>query len=108
MSAVAVAFALAAAFYPALALGRRVRLGVLAVLLPPILLAPVLIPPGHRFARFLAAVLAVALTAKLYDLHVGACRGHHPDLRSFLAFLPNPASVVLRKLDAEPRPSRRE
>ena len=108
--AIACSLALAAsvAFYPAIALGHRVRLGVLTVLLPPILLSPLLVPSGHRFARFLAAVLAVALTAKLYDLHLGARRGHRPDLRTFLAFLPNLASVVLRKLDAEPRPSRRD
>ena len=108
MIAVAVAFALSAAFYPAIALGPRGRIGFLAVLWPPILLAPLLVPPEHRFARFLAAVFSIALTIKLFDLHLGARRGHRPDLRTFLAFLPNLASVVLRKLDGEPRPSRRE
>jgi hypothetical protein len=102
------ALAASAAFYPALALDRRRRLGVLVVLVPTILLSPLLVPPEHCFARFLAAVLAIALAVKLYDLHVGANRGHRPDLRAFFAFLPNLACLVLRKLDAEPRPSRRE
>ena len=39
---------------------RRGRLGVLAVLWPSILLSPLLVPPGDRFARFLAAIVAVA------------------------------------------------
>ena len=52
--------------------------------------------------------MSIALAIKLYDLHLGARRGHRPDLRTFLAFLPNLASGVLRKLDGEPRPSRRE
>ena len=73
-----------------------------------ILLTPLLIPPARSFDRLLASILAVALSVKLYDLHVGAERGNRPDLRTFLLFLPNLASVVLRKLDAEPRPGRSE
>src|SRR4051812_10996022 len=99
------ALAASAAFYPAIVLDRHKRLGVLVVLLPTILLSPLLVPPEHRF---LSAVLAIALAVKLYDLHLGANRGHRPDLRTFLAFMPNLASVVLRKLDAEHRPSRAE
>src|SRR5205823_14126930 len=71
-------------------------------------ISPLLIPPHRSFPRLLASILAVALSVKLYDLHVGAGRGDRPDLRTFLLFLPNLASVVLRKLDAEPRPGRME
>ena len=36
------------------------------------------------------------------------CRGSKPTLRTFLAFLLNPFSVVLRRLDGERRPTARE
>jgi hypothetical protein len=69
-------------------------------------LAPLLVSPGHPFHRFLAAVLSVALTAKLFDAHLGAGRGYRPGPGEFAAFLLNPAVIVLRKIDQEPRPSR--
>src|SRR5436309_802951 len=106
--AAAVAFTAAVIFYPALALDRAGRRAVLVPMWTAILLTPLLIPPHRPFPRLLASVLAVALSVKLYDLHVGAERGDRPDLRTFLLFLPNLASVVLRKLDAEPRPGRIE
>ncbi len=106
--AVLIAFTTAAVFYPALAFDRRVRPAILVLLMTIVLLTPLVIPPDQPISRLLAAVLAVALSAKLYDLHVGADRGHRPDFGTFLAFLPNPASVVLRKLDHEPRPNRRD
>ncbi|MEA2632089.1 MAG: hypothetical protein QOE66_2308, partial [Chloroflexota bacterium] len=105
---ISVALTAAVIFYPALALGRARRRAVLVPLWAAILLTPLLVPPDRPFLRLLASVLAVALSAKLYDLHVGAERGDRPDLRTFLLFLPNLASVVLRKLDAEPRPGRGE
>jgi hypothetical protein len=106
--AISVAFTAAVVFYPALGLDRAGRRAVLVLLWPSILLTPLLIPPHRPFLRLLASVLAVALSGKLYDLHVGADRGNRPDLRTFLLFLPNLASLVLRKLDAEPRPGRIE
>lgn len=106
--AVSTSLVTAALFFPALRMSRPGRMVVLGLLLLIILLTPRLIPPPYRFARFLASAFAVALVVKLDDLHVGADLGHRPGLRSFLAFLPNPTSVVLRRLDDEPRPSRRE
>src|SRR4051794_37475700 len=103
MLALSSSLAFLAAFlsYPALALDRARRRSVLVLLGTSILLTPLLIPAGRPFPRLLASVLAVALSAKLYDLHVGAGRGCRPGLRAFLLFLPNLAALVLRKLDAE-------
>jgi hypothetical protein len=106
--AASVAFIAAVVFYPTLGLDRARRRAVLVLLWTSILLTPLLIPPSRPFLRLLASVLAAALSVKLFDLHVGADRGNRPDLRTFLLFLPNLASVVLRKLDAEPRPGRSE
>jgi hypothetical protein len=103
--AASVTFIAAIGFYPALGLDRARRRAVLVPLWTAILLTPLLIPPARSFDRLLVSILAVALSVKLYDLHVGAERGNRPDLRTFLLFLPNLASVVLRKLDAEPRPA---
>src|SRR5260221_10654977 len=105
-AAVAISFAAALAFFPALALARWKRVTALLAVYIPVALAPLVIPPNARFIRFLATVISVALLAKLYDLAVGARRGLRPDFRTFAAFLPNIFSYVLRKLDAEPRPGR--
>jgi hypothetical protein len=102
------AFAAAALSYPALSLGRAGRLGVLLVVWSAILATPLWISADRPFLRALAGIWAITLSVKLYDLHRGAILGHHPGGWTFLAFLPNPSSVVLRKLDAEPRPGRRE
>ena len=106
--AVAIELGLACSFYQVLHLGRGARRVALAMLGPAILLAPQLIPPDRRFARLLAAILAVAEAGKLFDLLLGADRGDRPRFRSTFAFLINPASMVRRKLDLEPRPTRRE
>jgi hypothetical protein len=52
--------------------------------------------------------LAVALGAKMFDLHVGAGMGHRPGFRDVFTFLINLTSVVQRKLADEPRPTRFE
>jgi len=106
--AVSLSVAAAAAFYPALALGRARRLGLLVIWLMVILPTPLLVAPDHRFPRLLAAIMAIAMSVKLYDLHVGASQGHRPELKSFLINLPNMLVVVLRRLDFEPRPGRLE
>jgi MBOAT, membrane-bound O-acyltransferase family len=103
--ALAVAVLSAAAFFPALALDRWKRAGVLLAVYVPILLSPLLIPARPPFVRFLASLNAVALFVKLYDLHVDAGHGRRPTWWTFVAFLPNWASIVLRKLDDEPRPT---
>jgi hypothetical protein len=105
--ALVVAYLAATAFFPALALGRWTRAGVLVVVEAPVLLSPLLVPARAPLLRFLAALNATALAVKLYDLHVSAGRGPRPTLATFLAFLPNVGSVVLRKLDDEPCPPRR-
>src|SRR5262249_37800578 len=103
--AVAVAFVAAALFFSALALVRRKRACVLLALAPAILLSPMLIPADGRLPRFLAAILAAVLLAKLYDLHADPAPGGRPGL---VAFLASPFAVVLRRLGDERRPSRRE
>ncbi len=106
--AVGLAFLAASLFYPALGWRRIARRRWLAVTTIIILLSPLVIPSHHPFGRLLAAVMAVALFVKVYDLNVGADRGHYPRFASVLFFLPNLSAVVLRKLDSEPQPSRRE
>jgi hypothetical protein len=106
--AVLTAFAAGAASFPAFGLSRGKRAAALLTLSIPIFLSPLLIPAEARFLRVLASITAVMVAIKLYDLHVGANRGLRPDLQRFLLFLPSVFSVVLRKLDREPRPSRRE
>ncbi len=101
-------FGLAGIFHPALVLDRRPRLVILVALVPFALLSPAWISADQPFLRFLGAVCAVVVIMKLYDVHLGAHRGDVPDWRTFLVFLPNLASVVLRKLDDEPRPGREE
>jgi hypothetical protein len=100
----AVSFGAALAFYPALRWRRRHRLAALAVLTAVVAASPLLVEARHPFLRLLAGLVAVALAVKLYDLHLGAGRGYRPGVREFVAYLPNVASIVLRKLDAEPRP----
>jgi hypothetical protein len=97
----------AVAFFPALALNRRKRGLALLGVVTPVSLSPLLVPAGAPFVRFLASVNAVALFGKLLDLHLGAGWGSRPTFRTFVVFLSNWSSMVLRKLDAEPRPTRR-
>ncbi len=106
--AVATEFAVAAAFFPALTLQPRQRAVVLLGLFVLIAFAPLLVPPAAPAMRFLASFNAAILFMKLYDVHVGAGRGARPDLRTFLLFLPNWASMVLRKPDVKPPPNRRK
>ena len=104
---VAVASVTAALFYPALRLSRWSRLGVLVAFSFVILISPLIIPPERSFPRWILAVLAVMLTVKLTDLHIGAALGYRPGIGGFLLFLPNPLTLVFRKVDQEPRPARR-
>jgi hypothetical protein len=106
--AVTAAFLASAAFSVALGWGGRPRLAALLGLAFPVLLSPLLIPAAAPLLRFLAAVASAVLLAKLYDLHLGVYRGSKPTLRTFLGFLLNPFSVVLRRLGGERRPTARE
>lgn len=106
--AASVALTLAALSYPSIALHPRQRSFVLTAFIILILLTPLLVPLERPFGRFLAAIIAISSAVKLYDLHVGAKSGYRPSWRSFNAFLLNISSVVLRKLDHELRPGRRQ
>ena len=100
----AVAILSACAFYPALWLSRRRRTVVLVILCCLIAATPAIIPLAARLPRALAAVTAVTLAVKLYDLHVGAAAGVRSGALGFLTFLPNIFCLVHRKLDAAPHP----
>ena len=106
--ALVIAYLVALAFYPALAWNRRRRrpFTILAIVL--IALTPLCIPATARFSRLLAAINAVALMVKLYDLHVTCSPTLRPTFSAYLAYLPNWLSVVWRKLHATPRPTPRE
>lgn len=101
------AVAAAVAFYPALRARPRVRFALWMGLSGAILVTPLFLPPHTRILRFLAAVLAVALVAKMWDTHVGAARHRTPGFGEYLLFLPNIFSLVHRKLDEATRPSTR-
>ena len=102
------ALAVALTTYPALRLPTRRRTCVVVTAIVLILLTPLLVPPAARLLRFLGAVLAVTLTVKLFDLHLGARAGHVPTLPQFLAFLPNIYSLVHRASLRAPRPPLRQ
>jgi MBOAT, membrane-bound O-acyltransferase family len=101
---VAVALAIACSFQPALGLPKGRRLAVLVVIELLVLLTPLLVAPDRKLARLLAGVLAVALGAKLFDLHIGASLGDRPGFLDVFTYLINLTSVVHRKLADEPRP----
>jgi MBOAT, membrane-bound O-acyltransferase family len=101
---VAVALAVACSFQPALGLPKGRRLAVLGAVELLVMLTPMLVAPEWTFARFLASVLAVALAAKLFDLHVGASLGDRPSFWDVFTYLINLVSCVRRKLADEPRP----
>ena len=103
--ALAAAFALAACFYPALALGPRGRVVCACVLGIGIALTPLLVPADSRFTRLVVACLAASYAMKLIDLHFGALRGRRVDFRSFLAFLANPLQLVQRRIGDELQPA---
>lgn len=105
--AVITAFLGAAAFFPALRLPRRPRRAVLALLAVPILLAPLWVPAGDPLVRAAAAIFACLMLFKAYDVHTGAEDGCRPNLRTYLSWLPNLLSLVLRKVHLEPRPTGR-
>ena len=83
----AVCYAAALAFYPALSMETRRRRIVLFALALPILGAPFLLPATHRFGRFIASIIAVTFTLKLYDLHVGAHKRAPPSIKKLYVFI---------------------
>ncbi len=103
-----IGFGAAIGFLPALRLDARKRAGVLLACAVPILLSPFTVPGEASFVRFLAAVCSFLILSKIYDLHRDAERASRIGWRTLLAFLLNWSSIVLRKLDAEPRLPKRE
>ena len=101
---VAASFVIALAFYPLLWLPERRRLMLLVAAVAVLLILPLAIPARARFLRFLAAIIAVTSSLKLYDVHLGARTGVRPTLWRFAVFLWNVFSLVDRRIDARPDP----
>jgi hypothetical protein len=103
--AVATAYLAALLFFPALRLETRKRTAALIGSGALIAVSPLWIPLYMRSVRFFAALNAIALLVKLYDLHLAAGQSIRPRFGAFGAFLPNLFSVVWKKLAGEPRPT---
>lgn len=106
--ALATEWVFATLFLPALKLGCRQRTAALVFICTPIALAPLWIPSTAPAIRFLASLNAAVVCLKLFDLHVGAGRGCQPGFRTFLVFLTNFTTMVLRRPEVRPRPGRRQ
>jgi hypothetical protein len=78
---------------------------VLIALWIPIALSPCLVPAGKPLPRFLAAVVAVVIAVKLFDVRHEVRRGTGPSWYAFVAFLVNPFVHVRRCLPMEPHAS---
>jgi hypothetical protein len=104
-AAVVLSYGLATASYPVFLLAGRIGRGLVLALCCSVLLSPLLIPPDRPLPRFFAAVAAVMVVVKLYDLHFDSRRGRRPSLVRFASFLGNPFSLVRRRLADEPRPT---
>lgn len=97
-------YAAASALYGALRARPAIRGTVMVLLSACVLATPLLVPAQARLFRTLAAIVAVTMLVKMYDLHVGARYGVLPTIGSVIVFLPNIFSLVHRKLDVAPRP----
>lgn len=106
--ALGIAFAAAICFYPALRMRRSLRLSVLVLLTGIVVLSPLLIPPQARFVRLLATVILVMPAVKMWDLHHDQAGLVRPSFLQYLPYLPNPFSVVWRRVATEPRPPVRQ
>ena len=103
--AIAVQYLLPLVCFPLLTRrGWAGKLSLIALYLP-IALSPCLIPARNPLPRALAAVSAIVICVKLFDVRRDVRRGTPPGWREFVAFLLNPFVHVRRSLPAEPRPS---
>jgi hypothetical protein len=107
-AAVVVAYGVATVTYPAILLPSRIGRGIVLAMCCAVLFSPCLVPPARPLLRFFAAVAAVMVVVKLYDLQLDGGRGSRPNLLPFASFLANPFSLVRRRLADEPRPAARE
>ena len=105
---IVIQFTVALSFYPTLAWTRTQRRPLAILVIVLIALTPLGVPATARFPRFFAAVMAVALMVKLYDLHRTCGPSLRPTFGGYAAYLPNWLSVVWRKLHATPNPPRNE
>jgi hypothetical protein len=103
-----IVFITAAGFIPALRIEARKRTAIFLSLCLPIFLAPLVVPADARFVRFLASVCSLLIWMKTYDLHLDAERTAGLGWRPLLAFFPNWGSMVLKRLESEPRPPQRD
>lgn len=105
--AAAIGFAgvLGVAAYPAVALGRAGRIGVLAAVGTGVLLIPLAVSDQPAIGRLAAAIGSIVVFVKLYDL-LAAGGPTGPGLLAFACNLPNIFSLVGRKRDDEPAPAR--
>lgn len=106
--ALAADLAIAAAFYPLLAMGRRTRAVAVCVLGSAIAMTPLLVAADSRFARLVLACVSACYVLKLIDLHIGALRGQQVGGKSFFAFLGNLTQLVQRRTGSERQPTRRD
>jgi hypothetical protein len=91
-----VAYAAAAAFFLTLGAIRPLRTAALLALGGAALASPLLIP-GEPPLRLAAALNAIAVAVKLYDLHLDPGRAARFKFPSYLAYLPNCLDLVPRK-----------
>lgn len=66
--------------------------------------SPLLIPRKATDLRLIAAVIAVTVGIKLYDLYRAAGQGVRPNGWLFVSCLPNPFALSVDKVRREPRP----
>jgi hypothetical protein len=105
-AAAAVAFGAGVAFFPMLRLERSARRGALLACVGMASLAPALVPLAATGLRFLAAVLAVTIVWKLYDLHRSPACGLRIGFAAYVAYLPNWFCFVCRRPPVSPPAAR--
>jgi MBOAT, membrane-bound O-acyltransferase family len=91
-------YLLAAALYPALRHREAVRrIAAQVIIALAIAMLPFFVPPRAKLLRFGAAVWAVTLIVKTYDVGAAARDGAAPPLGQYLAHLPNGLLLIRRR-----------
>jgi hypothetical protein len=103
-----VAWCALALYFPALKWRASRRLPFMLLLAAVVLLAPLLVSPEQRIARFMTSLLAVLMVFKMWALHLAAKRGDRPDARQMLGFAVNPFFLVWARRGAERQPTRKQ
>jgi hypothetical protein len=98
LAAVVVAHVAALAFFPALCLRGPFRTLSWLLCSAFVALTPCLVPLGSPPWRFVSTLVAIALLAKLYDLFRSGDLAFRRGMLFYLAWLPNPFSLVLRRV----------